>query len=162
MTDYSWARSWEVFLAVVLLLVAPWLPPGHHALALADAALLLGVTVLGCGLLRDLWSLFVTRPARGEPEAAMCVESLTGVATIGGGLFLMVAAFLYPLQLGALNTGHPLSYGAFARLFAAMLIFASWQHDLVLVKRKGRVRLLRQADHGSFVVHFLRGQACKL
>lgn len=143
----AWLRSWEVGLGGLLVVASPWLLGLPRPATLADAGLWFGCIVLGAGLLRDLWALCVTRPSHGEREAAMCVESIVGVATIACGLGLLFLPVSLPFR------------GSPAVLAGLSLIFAGWVHDLVLVRRVGRLQLVRDPDHGSFVVHFFRGQA---
>jgi hypothetical protein len=151
----SWLKSWEVALALVLLVAAWNVPSFTHQLGWGDLALWFGGIVLGTGLLRDLWALLVTRPKNGSVEVAMCVESIIGVAFIAVGLALIVVPFLLP----SLASSPPrLSGHALSLLLAFALIFSAWVHDLVIVKRDGRTRLIRHRDHGSFVVHLFQGR----
>ncbi len=129
------------------MLASPWLTTIPRPATLADAGLWFGCIVLGAGLLRDLWAIFITKPAQGQQEVAMCVESIVGVATIVCGLTLL----LLPRQLAWTASS--------AVLVGISLVFAGWVHDLVIVKRRGKYSLLRHPDHGSFVVHFFRRQA---
>jgi hypothetical protein len=143
----TWIKSWEVLLGVALILTTHWLPATPRPDSLADAGLWFGCIVLGAGLLRDLWALFITKPAHGPRETAMCVESIVGVATIGCALALLF------LPLNLRFPGQP------SHLVGFSLIFAGWVHDLVIVKRQGKFALLRHPDHGSFVVHLFRPKA---
>ena len=155
-SSWAWLRSWEVALALLVLMV-PWLaPPMTLLLGWGDLALWFGGIVLGTGLLRDLWAMFVTRPEHGDREVAMCAESIVGVAAVVVGLALVTLSFLGPGSL-TLDRAWPLAQVAGA--LAGSLVFSAWVHDLVIVKRGNRWQLLRHPDHGSFVVHFFRGQA---
>jgi hypothetical protein len=146
---WYWLRSWEVVLGLVLLVSGRlWTGPAHYE-TVSDAALWFGGIVLGSGLLRDLWALWVTRPQPGEKEVAMCVESMVGVAAIALGLLVLV------LPLGA---GTLVSPSGMAAALGVSFLFAGWVHDLVVVRRGHRLQCLRHPDHGSFVVHLLRGR----
>ena len=155
-----WLRRWEVALAVMLLVVCRWLPAGQYPVTLSDAALWFGSVVLGSGLLRDLWALWVTRAPAGEQEVAMCAESIVGAASVACGLALVTLVFVAPHWVpSVLGQTWRLEAPVVAGFLAAALIFSAWVHDLVFVKRDGRFRLERHRDHGSFVVHLFRGQA---
>jgi hypothetical protein len=160
-----WLKSGETCLAALLLVGAPWLRLINHPFTLADCALWFGAVVLGSGLLRDLWALFVTRAARGEQEVAMCAESIVGAGAVAVGLGLVSLIFLAPQWVpSALSAVWSMQAQSFAGLLALALIFSAWVHDLVFVKRDGRFRMERHPDHGSFVVHLFRGKgrACAL
>lgn len=156
-----WLVRWEVALAALLLVAAWVLPARTLTLGWGDLALWFGGVVLGAGLLRDLWTLLVTRPAPGPREVAMCVESVVGLGAIVVGLGVVTVAFVTP---GALAWETAWSTRELACGLAGALGFAGWVHDLVIVRRAGRWQLLRHPDHGSFVVHLARGEgrACAL
>jgi hypothetical protein len=149
LVKYGWMKSWEVLLGAVLLLSGPvWSGAGHFVTA-SDGALWFGGIVLGSGLLRDLWALWVTRPKAGDQEVAMCLESMVGVAAIALGLMVL----LLPVSQGAMVRPGLLAAGV-----GFSFMFAGWVHDLVVVRRGKHLQWLRAPDHGSFVVHLLRGR----
>jgi hypothetical protein len=154
--SWGWLRSWEVALAALVLGASYVAPTMTMLLGWGDLLLWFGAIVLGTGLLRDLWALFITRPQRGERQVAMCAESIVGVAAIALGLALVIASFLGP---AAFSLDRIWSVGEVALALAGSLVFSAWVHDLVFVHQGGRWQLLRHPDHGSFVVHLFRGQA---
>lgn len=83
----------------------------------------------------------------------MCVESVVGVLAVLLGLLLVILSFasMLPAPMEASLPWAPLA--------GISLLFAGWVHDLVWVKQQGRWQLRRDPNHGSFVVHFFRGQA---
>ncbi|CAN0450907.1 unnamed protein product, partial [Phaeothamnion confervicola] len=121
---------------------------------LADLTVAFGCIVLGTGLLKDLWALLVTKPAHGEQEVAMCVESIVGALAVGGGLLVSLFLFFAPQVLPgfAARTTWLVGWGSLSLFVGACLIFSAWVHDLVIVRRGGKTRVLRHPDHGSFVV----------
>ena len=152
----SWLKSWEAVLGILLLVASPALPAGTHPFTLADAALWFGAIVLGTGLLKDLWALLVTKPAHGDKEVAMCAESIVGAGTVVLGLAVIVLGFVKPAWgVSSVNA----TWSMLAAGLGATLLFSAWVHDLVIVRRQGKLRLVRDPDHGSFVVHFFRGEA---
>ena len=145
-----WLKSWEVLLGAALVLSGPVWAGHSRFVTVSDAALWFGGIVLGSGLLRDLWALWVTRPKPGEKEVAMCAESMVGVFAIVAGLTLL---FL-PVAQGSVVQGPLL-----ASTLGFSFIFSGWVHDLVVVRRGHSLQWLRHPDHGSFVVHLIRGRA---
>ena len=143
------------------MLASPCLPGGPHFVSLTDMTVAFGCIVLGTGLIKDLWALLVTKPAPGEREVAMCVESLVGAFAVGGGLLFTILLFAAPHLLPgiAAKTTWQMGLGTISAGLGVCLIFSAWVHDLVLVRRGGKIRILRHPDHGSFVVHLFRGQA---
>lgn len=152
----SWLKSWEAVLGILLVAGSVALPARVHPFTLGDAALWFGAIVLGTGLLRDLWALLVTKPSHGDREVAMCAESIVGGATVALGLALIVLGFVKPAW-GVATVDASWTMLCFG--LGATLLFSAWVHDLVIVRRQGRLRLVRDPDHGSFVVHFFRGEA---
>lgn len=153
-------KSWEVPLGAICLLASP-VVPGSHYTSLADLVVAFGCIVLGTGLLKDLWALLVTKPDHGEREVAMCVESIVGAFAVVGGLVVSLLLFFAPHALPGFGarTTWLLSWGSLWLFVGGCLIFSAWVHDLVIVRRGGKTRILRHPDHGSFVVHLFRGQA---
>lgn len=139
-----WYKSVDA-VAGALLLVAGLFPlplPGMPV-QLGQLVANFGVVVLGTGLVLDLWRLLVQKVQPGEPKTAMCLESIVGALAVAVGL---------ALQFAPRVPGWWASSAQLSALLGVALCVSAWLHDMVLIKHEGHWTLLREPEHGSFIL----------
>jgi hypothetical protein len=151
-----WTSSLDFPLGIVLIVggfvaLLGW-PHLTRTVALSDLPLWFGVIVLGTGLLLDLWRLLVLKVQPGEEVTSMCVESVFGVWMVVLGL----ACLMLPLMAHSWVWRVNMPVGALLLYVGACFVFSAWLHDLVWIKRGGRWFLMREPEHGSFILIHLR------
>lgn len=138
----GWIVSLDGVLGILVLVAGFFLDGPSVRVEAWQPVVYFGVIVLGTGMLLDLWRLLVEKVKPGQPRTAMCVESVVGMNAVGIGLVLLA----FP------HWDARVAPSAIAWFLGGSLIASAYLHDLVMVKDDERWSLLRDPEHGSFIL----------